>query len=481
MNLKTRKILITGATGYVGSRLLSLLQDKNYDIRCMARKPEYLKSKVSDKIEVVRGDVLEQDSLDNALSDIDTAFYFIHSMGATSSFEEKDREGAKNFAAAAEKAGIRRIIYLGGLGSSDKKLSPHLRSRHETGDILRRGKVQVIELRASVVIGAGSLSFEIIRALVEKLPVMTTPKWVYVDTQPIAVSDLLLYLEASIELDIKGNKIFEVGCKDVVTYGDLMQEYARQRGLKRYILPVPVLSPWLSSLWLGLITPVYARVGRKLIDSLKNPTIITDSSSGEYFDINPSTVTDAIRKALEEEERQFHENRWSDSLSSGNTLNTWGGVKFGTRIIDARSIEVNTTVENAFKPIKRIGGKTGWYYANWLWKLRAYMDLMAGGVGLRRARRDLDNIAIGDVIDWWRVEDYKKNKLLRLYAEMKLPGRAWLQFEVKRINGGVKITQTAIFDPIGLQGLIYWYALYPLHAIIFTGMLNEIGNRSVSS
>ena len=213
---------------------------------------------------------------------------------------------------------------------------------------------------------------------------------------------------------------------------------------------------------------------------MKNPTIITDKSSSDYFNINPSTVSEAISKALEEEEKQFYENRWSDSLSAGNTLKSWGGVKFGTRIIDSRSIEVNTSVENAFKPISRIGGKTGWYYANWLWKLRAYLDLMVGGVGLRRARRDPENIVIGDVIDWWRVEDYKKNKLLRLYAEMKLPGRAWLQFEVVPKNGLAQVTQTAIFDPIGLQGLIYWYALYPLHSIIFTGMLDEIAKKSVS-
>lgn len=480
MKEKNRKILITGATGYVGNRLLKLLEEKNYEIRCMARRPEYLESRVSGKIEVVKGDVLDPESLSIALTGIDTAFYFVHSMGDKTSFEEKDRTGAKNFAEAAEKAGVRRIIYLGGLGTTYENLSAHLRSRHETGNILRGGRVQVIELRASVVIGAGSLSFEIIRSLVEKLPVMITPKWVYADTQPIAISDLLLYLEASIELDVSENKIFQIGCRDMVTYGDLMQEYARQRGLKRYILPVPVLSPWLSSLWLGLVTPVYARIGRKLIDSLKNPTVITDQSATAYFDIIPLTVSEAIRKALDEEEKDFHENRWSDSLSAGNTLKTWGGVKFGTRLIDARSIEVNTTLANAFTPIRRIGGKTGWYYANWLWHARAYIDLLAGGVGLRRARRDPENIVTGDVIDWWRVEEYKRNKLLRLYAEMKLPGRAWLQFEVNKKNGGVQITQTAIFDPIGLSGLIYWYAMYPLHAIIFTGMLEEIARRSVN-
>jgi uncharacterized protein YbjT (DUF2867 family) len=479
MSGKRCNVLITGATGYVGSRLLKVLETKDYNIRCIARKPEYLISKVSHRTAVVKGDVFEPESLEEALSDIYTAFYFIHSMGAKSSFEEKDRIAAKNFAEAAEKAGVKRIIYLGGLGNNRKKLSAHLSSRHKTGDILRKGKVQVIELRASVVIGAGSLSFEIIRALVEKLPVMTTPRWVYVDTQPIAISDLLLYLEAAIHLKTNSSKIFEIGCKDIVTYADLMQEYARQRGLKRYIIPVPVLSPGLSSLWLGLVTPVYARIGRKLIDSLKNPTVITDHSALNVFDITPVTVSEAMHKALDEEDKQFYENRWSDSLSAGNTLKSWGGVKFGTRIIDARSIEVKASEEKAFLPIKMLGGKAGWYYANWLWKVRAYIDLIAGGVGMRRGRRDPVNIAIGDVVDWWRVEDYKENKLLRLYAEMNLPGRAWLQFEVKSKNGKTQITQTAIFDPVGLSGLLYWYALYPLHAVIFTRMLDNIARKAL--
>ncbi len=264
----------------------------------------------------------------------------------------------------------------------------------------------------------------------------------------------------------------------MVSYGQLMQEYARQRGLKRYILPVPVLTPWLSSLWLGLVTPVYARIGRKIIDSLKNPTLITDKSAKEYFDVETLSVSDAIKQALAEEEKQFYENRWSDSLSSGDTLRDWGGIKFGTRIIDSRRKEVNASVKAAFLPIRKIGGQTGWYYADWLWRLRGFIDLLAGGVGTRRARRDPDDIVIGDVIDWWRVEDYKENKLLRLFAEMKLPGRAWLQLEVEKKAGKTYIKQTAIFDPVGLGGLLYWYTLYPLHAVIFNGMLNKISKAA---
>lgn len=473
-----KKLLITGASGYIGGRLLRSLENSGYDISCLARKPEYLKTKVSKDVKIIKGDVLDKESLADALKGIHTAFYLIHSMGAKEGFEEKDKQAASNFAEAAEKAGVKRIIYLGGLGDSEKPLSTHLKSRQQTGEILRKGNVQVIEFRASVVIGTGSLSFEMIRALVEKLPVMTTPKWVYVDSQPIAISDLLKYLTQCIELRVRGNKIFEIGCKDIVSYGELMQEYGRQRGLKRIIIPVPVLTPWLSSLWLGLVTPIYARVGRKLIDSLKNPTIITDHTADKYFDIEPLSVSEAIAQALEYEERQFYENRWSDSLSSGDTLRSWGGVKFGTRIIDSRTIEVKAPVQKAFEPIKKIGGKTGWYYGDWLWRLRGFLDLLCGGVGVRRARRSYEDIRIGDVIDWWRVEDYKENELLRLFAEMKLPGRAWLQLEVGKKNDKTYITQTAIFDPIGLGGLVYWYALYPLHAIIFTGMLKKISRQA---
>lgn len=479
--MEFRNILLTGATGYIGGRLLKLLEGSGkYNLRCMARKPEYLKSRVSHDTEVVQGDVLEPDSLVNALKDMDMAYYLIHSMGASGSFQDIDRKGATNFANAASKAGVKRIVYLGGLGDTDTDLSDHLRSRHETGEMLRTKDVQVIEFRSSIVIGAGSLSFEMIRSLVEKLPVMTTPKWVYVKTQPIAVADLLKYLYAAIELEVEGNRIFEIASPDIVSYGDLMKEYGRQRGLKRYIIPVPLLTPWLSSLWLGLVTPLYARVGRKLIDSLKYPTVVHDRSAGDFFDIVPMSVPEAIAEALREDEKEHYESKWSYSLSSGDTLKNWGGVRFGSRLIDSRKEVVNVSGVKAFAPIRRIGGRNGWYYANWLWKLRAYLDLIVGGVGIRRGRRDPDNISTGDVIDWWRVEDYKENQYLRLLAEMKVPGRAWLEFRVEEHNGKSVIQQIATFYPLGLTGILYWYILYPVHAIIFSGMLREIVERAVN-
>ena len=473
-----KKILLTGATGYVGGRLLRALEEsKIYELRCIARKPEYLISRVSSNTEVMYGDVLNYDSLVKALENVDVAFYLVHSMGSKRSFEKLDRLGSKNFAEAAKECGVKKIIYLGGLGDSSNDLSAHLKSRQETGEMLRKYGPIVIEFRSSIIIGVGSLSFEMIRNLVEKLPVMTTPKWVYVNTQPIAISDLLEYLVESIELDVNNNKIFEIGSPDIVSYCELMKEYAKQRGLYRIIIPVPVLTPYLSSLWLGLVTPIYARIGKKIVDSLKHPTIIRDNLANYYFDIKPMSVADAVDRALKDEEKFFYENRWSDSLASGDTYRSFKGVKFGSRLLDSRKIEVQKSSSQAFKPIKKIGGKNGWYYCNWLWKLRAYIDLLVGGVGIRRGRRDPENINVGDVIDWWRVEEYEENSFLRLFAEMKVPGRAWLEFKVESKNGNSIIKQTAIFEPHGISGILYWYMLYPIHSLMFEGMIKEIARK----
>lgn len=481
MSKNSKKILLTGATGYVGGRLLPLLEKTGHEIRCIARKPDYLKSRVEDDTDVVKGDFLDSESLGGAFKDIDVAFYLVHLMAAKDSFEDKEKQAAENFAKAAKEAGVKRIVYLGGLGDdSEVELSPHLRSRHKTGDILRESGVQVIEFRSSVVIGSGSLSFEMIRSLVEKLPVMTTPTWVYVKTQPIAISDLLSFLINSVELEFDESKIFEIGGKNIVSYGDLMKEYANQRGLKRYIIPVPVLTPRISSLWLGLVTPVYAIVGKRLIDSLRSPTTVKDYSYKEFFDVEPLSVSESIAKALDQEEKEFYGNRWSDSLASGDTYKTWGGATFGTRIVDSRKIEVYVNQKKAFAPIRKIGGKNGWYYTNWLWKIRAYIDLLVGGVGIRRARRHPEELKVGDVLDWWRVEEYIENEYLRLIAEMKVPGRAWLEFNVERKDGKSIIHQTATFDPLGLSGRLYWYGLYPVHAMIFSGMLKEIARKAES-
>lgn len=467
-------ILLTGATGYVGGRLLSLLQQREVRVRCLTRRPEALRERVNATTEVVHGDVFDPESLQHAFEGVETAYYFVHSMGDNRDFEEQDRIAAENFAKAAAHAGVHRLIYLGGLGNPDEKLSKHLRSRQETGDILRAHHPQVIEFRASIVIGSGSLSFEMIRALVERLPIMICPRWVQVKAQPIAVEDLLAYLFAARELPANTSQIYEIGGPDQVSYGEIMQEYAHQRGLTRWMIPVPLLTPYLSSLWLGLVTPLYARVGRKLVESLRNPTLVSNNLAEAVFSVRPRSIRDAITRALVNEDREFAETRWSDSLSSAGHPHTWGGDRFGSRLVDSRTVTVNATPEQAFAPIRRIGGRTGWYYGNWLWSVRGFLDLLIGGVGVRRGRRHPDSLQVGDPLDFWRVEVYEPPQLLRLKAEMKLPGRAWLEFEVSPCEQGCQIRQTAIFDPLGLAGLLYWYGIYPLHQCVFAGMLRKL-------
>jgi len=448
-------ILITGATGYVGGELLRALLARGHWVRCLVRRPEVLRAAAAAGAEAARGDVLDPASVRAAMTGVDTAYYLVHSMGSPGRFEEEDRTAARVFGDAAREAGVRRIVYLGGLGRSDQELSAHLRSRQEVGEILRASGVGVIEFRASIVIGSGSLSFEMIRALVERLPVMIAPRWVSVLAQPIAIHDLLEYLLASLDLPADASRVFEIGGADRVSYGDLMREYARQRGLKRLILSVPVLTPRLSSLWLGLVTPLYVRVGRKLIDSIRHPTVVEDQSATAAFSIRPCGFREAIAWAL----------------STGEQ-----GLLF-----DSRSIRVPVPPEKAFEPIRRIGGATGWYYANWLWKLRGAMDRVFGGVGMLRGRRDPDKLSLRDVVDCWRVEALEPNRRLCLAAEMKLPGRAWLEFAVSGDSGGSTIRQTASFDPVGLSGRVYWYAVYPLHQIVFQGMLRRIAAAAVTA
>lgn len=475
-----RRILLTGATGYLGGRLLENLEAAGYPTRCMARRPEFLKPRVAANTEVIYGDVLEPESLFAVLGGIDTAFYLIHSMASHGDFEKEDREAATAFAEAARKAGVKRIIYLGGLGE-EGDLSSHLASRQEVGRILRESGVSTIEFRASIIIGSGSLSFEMIRSLVGKLPVMITPKWVASKAQPIAIEDVVAYLLAAIELEGEASEIFEIGGADQASYRDIMAEYARQRGLRRYFVSVPVLTPRLSSLWLGLVTPIYSRVGRKLIDSLRNDTLVRDNRALEVFPIQRRNLREAIARALVNEDRRFAQTRWSDALSSSGASPSWGGVRIGNRIVDSRSTTVRANVDQAFAPVRRIGGKTGWYYLNILWRVRGWMDLFLGGPGMRRGRRNPEDPIVGDALDFWRVEEYEPNQLLRLFAEMKVPGRAWLQFEVEPADEGAKIRQTAIFEPKGLLGPLYWYALYPIHKLMFAGMLRNIGEAAVAS
>ena len=469
--------LLTGATGYVGGRLLDALVEQGIRVRCLARHTARLSARFEGKdVQVVRGDVLDPASLAPALAGVDTAYYLIHSLGGGSGYRETDRRGAAIFGAAARDAGVRRIIYLGGLGGGEN-LSEHLESRQEVGRVLRNCGVPVIELRASIILGSGSLSFEMIRALVEKLPVMITPRWVGTLTQPIGIEDVIRYLVEALRLEENGSAIFEIGGADQVSYGDLMREYARQRGLRRWMIRVPVLSPRLSSLWLGLVTPVYARVGRELIDGLRNETTIRDDRALRVFTVQPMGMRAAITRALSNEDRDFAATRWSDAFSSSSRVasgNTNGSRRLGSRLVDSRAGAIPVSPRMAFGAVARIGGETGWYYADGLWRLRGLLDLLVGGPGLRRGRRDPVAAVPGDALDFWRVEAFEPDHLLRLRAEMRLPGRAWLQFEVNPAPGGSEIRQTAIFDPMGLPGLLYWYGIYPLHRMVFRGMLRGI-------
>ncbi len=471
-----RRILLTGATGYVGGRLLTELVRRGEQVRCLARNPARLN--VPPGVETIGGDVTDRASLDAAFRGIDVAFYLVHSMGDASEFEERERASAANFADAAAAAGVRRIVYLGGLGDGSKALSPHLRSRHDVGRILRAGRVPTLEFRASIVIGSGSLSFELVRALTEHLPVMITPRWVSVLAQPIGIRDLLAYLVEAIDVPLSESIVVEIGGPDRISYLGLMQEYARQRGLRRLMIQVPLLTPKLSSLWLGLVTPVYARVGRKLIESIRHPTIVTSDAAQRLFSVRPIGAAAAIRAALENEDREYAETRWFDSVSAaGRDQPTYKSAP-GLRLTDNRTIDVPAHPAECFSVISSLGGRTGWPPFTWLWRLRGTIDLLLGGVGMRRGRPEGRSLRVGDALDFWRVETFEPGQRLRLAAEMKVPGRAWLEFDVTPLQAGSRIRQTATFDPSGLGGLVYWYALLPVHAVIFRTMLRAIGRRA---
>jgi uncharacterized protein YbjT (DUF2867 family) len=474
-------ILITGATGYVGGRLLAEFERLGRPVRCLARNPKALRPRVGPETEVVGGDVLDPASLRDALAGIDTAYYMVHSMGAAADFADLDRTGARNFGDAARDAGVRRIVYVGGLGDSADDLSAHLRSRHETGAVLRDSGVEVVEFRASIVIGSGSLSYEMVRALTDRLPVMVCPRWVAIQAQPIAIEDLLAYLVAAVDLPAGSSQTYEVGGPDVVSYGDIMREYARQRGLRRLMIPVPLLTPHLSSLWLALVTPLYARVGRKLISSIRNATVVRDARALDVFAVRPRGLRDAIARAIEATDGPAGASRWSDSTAVGVAAPGRAGAP-RPALLDARETIVKAPAAAAFEPIRRIGGETGWYCADVLWRMRGWMDLLAGGVGMRRGRRDPETCVPGDPIDFWRVAAYEPDHLLRLEAEMKVPGRAWLEFTVDPVTATTtRIRQVARFEPSGLLGWLYWYSLLPAHAIVFSGMLRGIGNRATAS
>ena len=463
--------LLTGATGYIGGRLLRRLERNGSAVRCLCRNPESLDWRVAPGTELVRGDLLEPASLGAAFSGVDTAFYLVHSMNSGEEFEAEERTAASNFAMAAREAGVRTIVYLGGLGHG-AELSAHMRSRAETGHILRSSGVPVMELQASIVIGSGSASFEMMRALVERLPVMVTPRWVNTAAQPIAIEDVIEYLVAAAGLPAEGHRTFEIGGADVTSYVGLMREYARQRNLRRWILRVPFLSLSLSSRWLTLVTPVYAAIGRRLIASVRNPSVARNPGALETFDIRPMGITRAIERALTNEDHEWAETRWSDARArSGGSTRPEPARDL---LINEQTTRVPVTPMQAFAPIRRIGGRTGWYFGNVLWRIRGLMDLMMGGVGMRRGRPDPETPFPGSTLDFWRVEIYEPGRRLRLFAEMTLPGRAWLEFRVEPDGSSTVIRQIAQFEPRGLTGMLYWYLLSPVHELMFRRMLRRI-------
>ncbi len=456
-----------------------MLQDRGERVRCLARRPEVLKGRTGPGTQVVQADLSEPGSLAPAFQGADAAYYLVHSLASGGDFEQEEERAARHFAEAARSAGVRRIIYLGGLCDETAPPSSHMRSRLRVGDVLRSSGIETIEFRASIIIGSGSLSFELIRALVQRLPVMVTPRWVSVKAQPIAIQDVLAYLAAAVDLEPAPHRVYEIGGTDRMSYVELMREYGRAVGLRRLFIPVPVLTPWLSSLWLGLVTPVFASIGRKLVDSITTPSVVLHTGALDDFDIRPMGVREAIALALRNEDEQFSETRWTDAMSAASPRG-WGGTAFGNRLVDSRQIRVNAPPEAAFAPIQRIGGQRGWYYGKRLWQLRGLIDWAAGGVGMHRGRRDPERLRLGDVIDCWRVEAFDPPRRLTLAAEMRMPGRAWLQFDVEPDGEGSVICQTAQYDPVGLTGLLYWYALYPVHQFVFAGMLAGIAREAAT-
>ena len=467
-----RTILLTGATGYIGGLLLRRLQGADLHLRCLARRPHELVGRIADGAEVLAGDVLDPESLAEAMRGVDTGYYLVHSMSAAGGFEELDRRAALNFADAARRAGVARIIYLGGLGRGDE-LSEHLASRHEVGQILRSSGVPTIELRASIVIGSGSASFEAVRDLVERLPAIPTPRWSETASQPIAASDVIEYLVAAMALESKRSAIYEIGGSDRTSYAQIMREYARLRHLRRPMLRIPLITPHAARLFLGALTPGYAQVVGSMIASMRNATIVDDATARETFRITPCGLREAIERALVAEDRAFAQRQWSEVFDASSASRI-GGLRLGRRRVSSRVARVDARAESAFVPIQRIGGSTGWYALDWFWRLRGRIDKMRGGAGLRRGRRHAHLLRVGDSVDCWRVERFEPGRRLLLAAEMKLPGRLWLQFEVSPDGTGAQIRQTTVFDPAGYVGLAYWFLLYPVHTTVFRAMLRGV-------
>ena len=480
------KIAVIGATGYVGGRLVPELIAAGHDVRCLARRPERLDGVPwHDDVDMATADVLDESTLDDALQGIEAVYYLVHAMGQSGDFEHADRVGAENTRKAAERARVSRIVYLGGLGEDDpKQLSSHLASRHEVGRILAAGTVPVTEIRAAVIIGSGSASFEMLRHLDEILPAMICPRWVTrTKCQPIAIADVLHYLVAVVDLPTAAGRILEIGGPDVLTYRDMMDRYAEIAGLrKRLIVPVPILTPRLSSHWVNLVTPLPYSLARPLVDSLINDVVVSpERDIRNLIDHVPYTLDEAIGRALAVVGTFEIKTSWMDSAPTSTPASLmpqdpdWAG---GTIYEDTQTVDTLAPADDVFRAVSGVGGTRGWYVVNSLWALRGALDKLIGGVGMRRGRRHPDQLRVGDALDFFRVEEYEPPALLRLRAEMKVPGDAWLEWHVDTDDAGVTtLRQHALFRPRGLSGRAYWWVLLPIHKVIW----KELAERLVEA
>jgi uncharacterized protein YbjT (DUF2867 family) len=478
------RCLVTGASGYIGGRLVPELLAAGYAVRCMARDPGKLGERPwSGDVEIAVADALDPAATRQALDGIDVAYYLIHSLGTGASFEQRDRAAARTFAEAAMAAGVSRIVYLGGIVHGDGRgLSPHLRSRAEVGDILLRSGVPTAALQAAVIIGSGSASFEMLRYLTERLPAMVTPRWVGTRIQPIAVRDVLHYLAGCATLPAAVSRRFDIGGPDVLTYAEMMRRYSDVAGLRpRILVRVPLLTPRLSSLWVGLVTPVPSGLARPLVESLRNEVVCSEHDIARYVPDPPGgllTVNDAIALALRHTREGEVSTRWSSAATPGAPSDplpsdpSWAG---GSLYVDARVSVVRASPAALWRVIEGIGGDTGWYSFPAAWAVRGLLDRLGGGVGLRRGRRDPHHLRVGDALDFWRVEAITPGSLLRLRAEMKLPGLAWLELTAGQDGDGrTTYSQRAIFQPRGLAGHAYWRSISPFHGVVFGGMVRNI-------
>jgi len=486
MSSSRSTVLVTGATGYVGGRLVPCLLQAGYRVRCFVRDADRLQAQPwSDEVEVAVGDALEADTVPPAMEGVDAVYYLIHSLGAgEKTFEERDRRAATNVRRAAEEQGVQRIVYLGGMRPKGERQSKHLQSRIETGQVLRDGSVPVTEFRAAQIVGSGSLSFELVRYLTERVPIMICPRWVRTPTQPIAVRDVLQYLVAALDQPESAGEIIEIGGSDVLTYAEMFEIYAAVRGLKRWIVNVPFLTPRLSSHWVGLVTPISNSIARPLIEGLDNEVVVDDPTKARtlFPDIEPISFEAALRLALRRTESGAIPTVWNSAVSSVPTEASSAQLEVSEGLYrEQRSADVSAPAPVAFETIEQLGGETGWLYGDALWRLRGWIDQLVGGVGFRKGRRDPETLRVGDTVDFWRVEAREKDRSLRLRAEMRLPGRAWLQFDVSpTTDDGMRsrITQTVFFEPKGLTGTVYWNLVRWLHAPLFAGQLRVLADRA---